>query len=60
MKSIAARCLLCAKVYDVDEEHQDYKKLVDKNEKLPGFICDYCSNKVRYESDEAHKPKKPM
>ncbi|HNX28526.1 MAG TPA: DUF2197 domain-containing protein [Syntrophomonadaceae bacterium] len=60
MGNIVAKCLLCAKVYNVDEEHKDYKKLVEKNEEIPGFICDYCSNKVRHESDEANKPKKPM
>lgn len=60
MPSIAAKCLLCAKVYYVDEEHRDYKRLVEKEQKLPSFICDYCSNRVRYESDEANKQKKPM
>lgn len=60
MKNIAAKCMLCAKVFYVDEEHKDYKKLVAKNKDLPAFICDYCSNRVRFESDEANKQKKPM
>lgn len=60
MGNIAAKCMLCAKIFYVDEEHKDYKKLVAKNKELPTFICDYCSNRVRFESDEANKQKKPM
>ena len=25
MKQIAARCLLCGKTYDVEEDHKDFK-----------------------------------
>lgn len=59
MKYIAARCMLCGKSYDVDEDHKDYQKL-SKQEKAPVFICDLCSNRVRHESDETRKEKKPM
>jgi uncharacterized protein YlaI len=50
---------MCGKVEDVGEDHQDYAKLVNQ-EKAPTFICDICRNRVRYESDEQRKPKKPM
>ncbi|NLX02446.1 MAG: DUF2197 domain-containing protein [Syntrophomonadaceae bacterium] len=59
MNYIQARCLMCGKIEDVGEDHQDYVKLV-KQEKAPTFICDICRNRVRYESDEQRKPKKPM
>ncbi len=61
MKQIVARCLLCGKVYDVEEGHRDFKKLSEKQVKeMPTFVCDYCSNRVRYESDEKRKEKKPI
>lgn len=59
MKSLSARCLLCGKSYDVDEDHKDYPKL-SKQEKAPTFICDFCNNRVRHESDDNRKEKKPM
>lgn len=59
MEFLTARCMMCGKSYQLDKEYKDFKKLSEK--KLPevSFICDYCSNKVRYESDEQRKPKKP-
>lgn len=60
MKQIAARCLLCGKTYDVEEGHGDFKKLKEQPKETPTFICDYCRNKVRYESDEKRKEKKPL
>ncbi len=58
MKFVVARCLLCGKNHDVPEDHKDYKKLVEREN--PTFICDMCSKRVRHESDEKNKPKKPM
>lgn len=60
MKTLAARCLMCGKAYQLDEEYKDFKKLSDKKLSEASFICDLCSNKVRYESDEQKKPKKPV
>lgn len=59
MKSIAARCLMCGKTFDVAEDHKDYSKL-EKKKDQPTFICDMCGYKIRYEADEEQKPKKPM
>ncbi len=59
MKTLAARCLMCGKSYQLDEEYKDFKKLSEKNLPEATFICDMCSNKVRYESDEQRKQKKP-
>jgi len=59
MDYIPARCLICGKTYDVPEDHKDYKKIVEKG-KASTFICDMCNKKVRHESDEKRKPKKPM
>jgi uncharacterized protein YlaI len=59
MKHITARCLLCGKNQDVTEEHPEYNKL-EKQGKSPVFICDICSHKVRHESDEERKEKKPI
>jgi uncharacterized protein YlaI len=59
MKTLAARCLMCGKSYQLDEEYKDFKKLSEKNLPEATFICEMCSNKVRYESDEQRKAKKP-
>ncbi len=59
MKMLAARCLMCGKSYQLDEDYKDYKKLSEKDTSEVTFICDLCSNKVRYESDEQRKQKKP-
>lgn len=60
--TVAARCLLCGKLYNVDQEHSDYKKLADKstNKGEVSFICDMCNNRVRNEADKQQKPHKPM
>ena len=59
MGNIDAKCLLCGKVYSLEEDHKDYKKVSDLDK--PGtFICDNCSNRVRYESDEKKKNPKPQ
>jgi uncharacterized protein YlaI len=60
MDTVAARCLLCGKGYDVDQDHKDFKKLKDQGKETASFICDFCSNRVRHESDEQRKPKKPV
>ncbi|HBK54561.1 DUF2197 domain-containing protein [Syntrophomonas wolfei] len=60
MKQVAARCLLCGKTYDVEEDHKDFKKLSEQAKEVPSFICDFCSNRVRHESDEKRKEKKPI
>lgn len=60
MKILAARCLMCGKSYQLGEDYKDFKKLSEKNTPEVTFICDMCSNKVRYESDEQRKPKKPV
>lgn len=59
MSSIEARCLMCGKVYAVADDHKDYKKMEGQGDAAT-FICDLCTNKVRHESDEQKKPKKPM
>ena len=58
-EQIQVRCLMCGKGYVIGNENKDYKKLTDPT-KPAAFICELCSNKVRYESDEMKKPKKPM
>ena len=60
MKILPARCLICGKTYQLDEENKDFKKLSEKNLPEVTFICDFCGNKVRYESDEQRKEKKPV
>jgi uncharacterized protein YlaI len=59
MKIVTAKCLMCGKSYEVSEDHKDYNKLAEENKTI-SFICDICSNRVRYESDEKQKEKKPM
>lgn len=59
MNFVTARCLMCGKSYEVGEDHKDYKKLTEENKTI-SFICDFCSNRVRHESDEKRKEKKPM
>lgn len=65
MDSLNARCLMCGKSYQLSGGDKDFKKLNDKKlsdpkQAMVTFICDLCSNKVRFESDELRKPKKPV
>ncbi|MEA4925351.1 MAG: DUF2197 domain-containing protein [Syntrophomonadaceae bacterium] len=58
MEQVNAKCLLCGKVYVLLEDDRDFKKVSDPDK--PGtYICDLCSNRVRYESDEKKKNLKP-
>lgn len=57
---ISARCLLCSKTYQVEEDHKDFKKLADQGKEVATFICDICAYRVRHESDEKNKPQKPI
>ncbi|MGE5415593.1 MAG: DUF2197 domain-containing protein [Acidobacteriota bacterium] len=56
---IETRCMLCGLKQGVTEEHKDYKKLAEDPKKVT-FICDKCNHKVRFETEEEHKPKKPI
>lgn len=58
MSEVEARCLICGKLYKVAEDHKDYQKI--NTQKNSSFICDLCGNKVRFESDENRKQKKPL
>lgn len=63
MKCIQARCLMCGKSYQLGESDKDFKKLNEKvgdSGQVASFICDFCSNRVRFEADEQRKDKKPM
>lgn len=60
MEAVTARCLLCSKTYSVDESHKDYKKLAEQNKEVATFICDLCNYRVRHESEDKNKPKKPI
>jgi uncharacterized protein YlaI len=51
---------MCGKVYELGEDYKDFKKLSEKTETVVSFICDLCSNRVRYEADEKNREKKPM
>ncbi|MCR4400505.1 MAG: DUF2197 domain-containing protein [Syntrophomonadaceae bacterium] len=55
---IEARCALCGKKYQVAEDHPTFKKLEHDPKAI--WICDLCSNRVRYESEDKQKPHKPM
>ncbi len=57
---ISARCLLCGKNYDVEEDHKDYKKMLEQKKDQPTFVCDLCNYRVRHESEDKNKPQKPM
>lgn len=59
MEQANAKCLLCGKVYVLFEDDKDFKKVSDPDK--PGtYICDLCSNRVRYESDDKKKNPKPQ
>lgn len=58
MNQVQARCIMCGKTYNVAEDHKDYPKLVQAKDAV--FVCDLCNYKVRYDSEEEQKPKKPM
>lgn len=56
---IEARCAFCGKISEVSLEHKDYRRL-EADPKKVTYICDRCNHKVRYESEDQQKPKKPM
>ncbi|MGE5398278.1 MAG: DUF2197 domain-containing protein [Chitinophagales bacterium] len=56
---IEVRCALCGQKTQVGEEDKDYKKLTDPGKKVT-YICNMCNNRVRFESDDKQKPKKPI
>ncbi|MGE5404254.1 MAG: DUF2197 domain-containing protein [Candidatus Saccharibacteria bacterium] len=56
---VEARCMLCGKKEEVTAEHKEYKKLIEDPKKVT-YICDRCNHKVRYETEEEQKPKKPI
>ena len=59
MVYLEAKCLLCGKSYQLGEDDKNFKKLSNKDQ--PGtFICEFCSNRVRYESDDKKKNPKPI
>ncbi|MGR6836084.1 DUF2197 domain-containing protein [Syntrophomonas erecta] len=60
MEVVGARCLMCGKTYQVQEDHKDYRNLVAQEKEMPTFICDICNHRVRYESDEQRREKKPL
>ena len=51
--------MMCGKNYQLEEDNKDYKKMSDK-EKPGTYICDFCSNRVRYESDDKRKSPRPQ
>ncbi len=55
MSTINASCLMCGKKYEIMEDHQEFKKLVEQAKELPTFVCDLCNNKVRFESEDKKK-----
>ncbi len=55
---VVTRCALCGKKYEIGEDNPDYPKLIAKPSTT--YICDMCKNKVRFESEDQQKPKKPM
>jgi Uncharacterized protein conserved in bacteria (DUF2197). len=59
MEQANAKCLLCGKVYALFEDDKDFKKVSDPD-KPSTYICDLCSNRVRYESDDKKKHPKPQ
>ena len=60
---VVARCALCGKRAEVPREHKDFRRLEEAFEEERDkmiYVCDMCSHRVRYESDNLMKPKKPI
>lgn len=60
---VVARCALCGKRAEVPRDHKDYRRFEEAEEderRRMIYVCDICSHRVRYESDNQLKPKKPM
>lgn len=54
---------MCGKITELTEDHHEYKKLSEKiSEKgtAVSYICDMCAYKIRHESEDKYKEKKPM
>jgi len=60
MSAIMAKCMMCGKDYDVQEDHLEYNKLMEQKSEVATFICDLCNNKVRYESDDKKRNPKSI
>lgn len=56
---VEVRCALCGKKSELHAEDKDYKKVMESPKKIT-YICDMCNNRVRYESEDNIKPKKPI
>lgn len=56
---VEVRCALCGKKSELSAEDKDYKKVVEAPKKIT-YICDMCNHKVRFESEDNVKPKKPI
>jgi uncharacterized protein YlaI len=59
LPNISARCILCGKTHTIGEDHKEFRKLAEKGDKAT-FICDICNNRVRFESEDKKKEKKPI
>ncbi|WP_227766777.1 DUF2197 domain-containing protein [Zhaonella formicivorans] len=51
-------CAICGRKYEITKIHKDYLRLA-RDPKSP-FICKNCENRVRYQTLEGSKPKKPI
>lgn len=51
-------CSICGKEQEISKIHKDYQRLARDPEAV--FICNYCTNRVRYQAKESQKPLKPV
>jgi len=52
------KCSLCGKHEEINKIHKDYQRLA-KNPK-DSYICWNCQNRVKINSFEKNRPKKPI
>lgn len=56
---IEVRCALCGKKSGLASEDKDYKRIIESPKKVI-WVCEMCNNRVRFESEDKMKPKKPI
>ncbi|WP_159426182.1 hypothetical protein [Desulfolucanica intricata] len=53
------RCIMCGKVFEVEDKKDPYEEEEDMPKKTPSF-CQMCEAKLRHEADQSQKIPKPM
>lgn len=51
-------CSICGQKQEITKVHKDFQKFRQKVDMA--FVCDACSNKVKFQAREKQKERKPL